>query len=243
MDGANKRYLNTPLGVISFACSGVAGIHYGFLTEFSQVENLEDAYIVRVSPMDFDEPVKIVARNLEDFIRILCFQSSALFLADISTSEERLNRLGQQYPGLITVQKVEYDQAVTQEIFQKEFQLEPIGNLYDYFQKVRNERVQEVILPMEDGIGVARKAPSDDTRHQTYNMVWQQVLDLEKVKHFFETASYESKLGFLRDAQSKALIFDHLQLKNYLKDHLELMGLYDEAVRISYPETMTKGTS
>src|SRR4051812_6794650 len=55
-EGIDSRYLNTPLDLISFARPGVDGIHYGFLTDFGQVKNLETAYIVRVSPMDFDDP-------------------------------------------------------------------------------------------------------------------------------------------------------------------------------------------
>ncbi len=86
-EGLDSRYLNTPLDVISFATPGSDGIHYGFLTDFGQVEDLEKAYIVRVSPMDFDEPVKIIARNIDDFMRILCFSPIVLDLVDISTSE------------------------------------------------------------------------------------------------------------------------------------------------------------
>lgn len=63
------RYLDTPLDLLSFARPGADGIHYGFLTDFGLVEDLEEAYIVRVSPMDFDDPVKIVSRNLRDFLR------------------------------------------------------------------------------------------------------------------------------------------------------------------------------
>lgn len=80
-EGPDSRYLNTPLDVISFARPGVDGIHFGFLTDFGQVEDLENAYIVRVSPMDFDGPVKIVARNIQDFLRIILLIVSCFVMA------------------------------------------------------------------------------------------------------------------------------------------------------------------
>ncbi|WP_066310419.1 hypothetical protein [Bacillus sp. FJAT-29814] len=233
IDGVDKRYLNTPLDVISFAWPAVDGMHYGFLTDFGQVEDLEKALIVRVSPMDFGDPVKIVARNLEDFYRLLCFAPDALFLVDITTTEDRFNRLAQQYPGLITAQPEEDEHTKIREIFQKEFELKPIRNLYDYLQQTKNERDKEIIIQTEDGIGVIQQ--NRDSTHQTFKMALQEILDLNKVKHFFETSSYESKLAFFRDAQSKGLIFDQYDIKDYLKQQLQSLKLHDEAERISYP--------
>jgi hypothetical protein len=55
-------------------------------------------------------------------------------------------------------------------------------------------------------------------------------------QHFFKNSSYEAKLAFFRDAQSKGLIYDNLELKLYLKEQLLLLHLNDEAARIPYPE-------
>ena len=41
--------LNTPLDVIPFSRAEMDGILFGFLTDFSQVINLNHAYIIRVS--------------------------------------------------------------------------------------------------------------------------------------------------------------------------------------------------
>jgi len=46
VETVESRYLNTPLDVIPFARPGVDGIHIGFLTDFGQVPDLLDAYIV-----------------------------------------------------------------------------------------------------------------------------------------------------------------------------------------------------
>lgn len=46
------RYFNTPSDVIAFGHIGVDGIHYGFLTDYGSVKNLEVAPIVCVCPMN-----------------------------------------------------------------------------------------------------------------------------------------------------------------------------------------------
>ena len=152
-EGLDSRYLNTPLDVISFATPGSDGIHYGFLTDFGQVEDLEKAYIVRVSPMDFDEPVKIVARNIDDFMRILCFSPIVLDLVDISTSESDFKK----YPELSTDNYTNVGGNQVGEILRETFQLEPIEFIRDYLQKVKRERENEIVLSSADGIGVVNK--------------------------------------------------------------------------------------
>lgn len=230
----DTRYLNTPLDVIQFAHPGSDGIHYGFLTDFGQVDHLEDAYIVRVSPVDFDEPVKIVARNLRDFMRIICFSPNAMDMFDIQTTEAEFNRYAHEIPSLSEL--ADYDRSEARDIFQKEFQLEPIKNLYDYLQQVKEERNLAAVFPTEDGIGVVQTPQLDDPQPiQPMKLERQQDLDLEQVKQFFESATYHSKLVFLRDSQSKGLIYDNEAVKNFLKQQLKLMNLNDEAERISYP--------
>jgi hypothetical protein len=63
LEKSNFRYFITPPDLITFISTGGDGIHFGFLTDFGQVEDLEEAYIVCVSPTN-DPPLKIVARNL-----------------------------------------------------------------------------------------------------------------------------------------------------------------------------------
>ena len=43
-------YSITPIDVIPFAHTGGDGVHFGFLTDFGRVKNLNDAPIVCVSP-------------------------------------------------------------------------------------------------------------------------------------------------------------------------------------------------
>ena len=58
-------YHITPPYLIPFAHTGGAGIHFGFLTEFSEVQDLYDAPIVCVSPTN-DPPIRYMARNITE---------------------------------------------------------------------------------------------------------------------------------------------------------------------------------
>jgi hypothetical protein len=228
-DELDSRYLNTPLDVISFARPGSDGIHFGFLTNFGQVSDLEEAYIVCVSPMDFDDPVKIVARNLTDFMRILCFWPDALEVVDITTPEKELKNWLKECPPLSTNQKKVSD------VLCEAFQLKPIEFLFDYLQKVKQERNNEITLPTEEGIGMVSSNKNLSKAQDMFQFDPELTLDVEEIERFFRNSSYEAKLVFLRDAISKGLIFDNKKVKLYLKEQLCLLDLIDEAERVSYP--------
>jgi hypothetical protein len=232
LEGLESRYLNTPLDVISFARPGVDGIHYGFLTDFGTVNSLEEAYIVRVSPMDFDDPVKLVARNLNDFLQLLGNTSDAVELLDTTTSKQEYDRLVKEYPEL-TNPDLETD-LPDRKAFIEAFHISKVNDLYGYFQRLKEERQQQTVLPTPDGIGVVYPE-SENGQPETLELERQETLELEKVESFFNHATFEAKLAFLRDAQSKGLIYDHEELKQYLKNQLIKMNLRDEAVRIDYP--------
>lgn len=68
----------SPYDVIPFANIGCDGIHYGFITDFGMVSDLENAFIACISPMDdFDAHIKIVARNIREFVSLVCTMKSA----------------------------------------------------------------------------------------------------------------------------------------------------------------------
>ncbi|WP_192602402.1 hypothetical protein [Bacillus sp. OAE603] len=231
-DEIDTRYLNTPIDVISFARPGSDGVHFGFLTDFGQVSDLESAFIVRVSPMDFDNPVQIVARNIHDFLRLLCYAPSSVELVDITTDKEYFKK----YPDVAASHIIKGNDVKVREILKNQFALEPIDSLYAYLQTVKQVRENEIVLPTEDGIGVISKNITNKEDIQT-----QDLFDLdgdtfspEDVKNFFETSSYEARLVFLRDAQSKGLLYDYEEMKNVLQEQLRLMHLDDDAKRVMY---------
>lgn len=231
-DEIDTRYLNTPLDVISFARTGSDGVHFGFLTDFGQVNDLEDAYIVRVSPMDSDAPVQIVARNLHDFLRLMCFAPGAVEVVDITTSEDFFHN----NPDITAAQKIEGNYAEIREALQQKFLLEPIKSLVGYLLDVKNERENEIVLPTEDGIGVVNKTITNKTKIKKQEQfdLDGETFDPEDVIHFFENSSYEARLVFLRDAQSKGLLYDYEEMQLCLQEQLRKIHLEDEAVRITY---------
>ncbi|TWT06280.1 hypothetical protein FQV26_00250 [Planococcus sp. CPCC 101016] len=234
----DDRYLNTPLDVIPFANPGSDGVHFGFLTDFGQVKDLHDAYIVRVSPMDSDNPVHIVARNIEDFISAICFYPNAMDLLDMrSTHKDVLNFLD-EYPMLQT-ETIQSDQEYdVHRIVYETLHLNPFENFEDYFNLVQQQRNMETILPTIDYIGVAKKSDAAEgtpTNISLLNLENREDITLPEVKSFFETAAYEAKLAFLRDTYSRALVWDHEDIKSFLKEQLRSMKLTAEAERISYP--------
>jgi hypothetical protein len=226
------RYLNTPLDLLSFASTGGDGIHYGFLTDFGLVEDLEEAYIVRVSPMDFDDPIKIVARNLRDFLRMMYCAPASLDLLDINSTEEYCKEMGREDSIIIG----EYQSPQVRMIFMETFQLEPLQDIYSYLTTVKNERSKQTVLRTNDGLGVVNNISSHALTHMTLKLNRNLTLTLNEVYTFFEAASPESKLGLLRDAQSYGLIFDNEEVKEYLREQLLLLGIVDEAERIMFSD-------
>lgn len=67
---ADFRYDATPPDVIVFGHIGVDGIHYGFSTADGLISDLEEAPIVCVCPMDFNQPTRLIAENLRAFLRV-----------------------------------------------------------------------------------------------------------------------------------------------------------------------------
>lgn len=234
LDGLDSRYLNTPLDVISFARPGADGIHFGFLTEFGQVCDLDSAYIVRVSPMDFDNPVKIVARNLNDFMRLIFYYPNAMEILDITQNKSLVEEfLKESREATIITDK----ENKVKGKFNKLFQLEPIESLHIYLQSIKKERENEIVFETEDSIGIVSKNMTckNAIEKQLFNFNGKGILNTDDIKKFFNHSSYEAKLAFLRDAQSKGLIFDNLELKHYLKEQLPFLQLHDEAERVFHP--------
>jgi hypothetical protein len=223
----DERYLNTPIDLIVFARPGSDGIHFGFLTDFGLVENLEEAYIVRVSPMDFDDPVKIVARNLRDFLQLLCSYPASLEVLEMNSTVGDLKR----------AENIAAEDPVSPEvrdIFKNAFDLEPIGDLFLFFKSLKESRAKATVLGTGDGIGIVNRISGAES-HSKLQTSRERDLELKQVQKFFRTATPEAKLGFFRDALSYGLIFDNEEVKQFVKRQLLSMGLIDEATRILYP--------
>src|SRR5690606_25918971 len=78
----------TPYDVITFASTGCDGIHFGLLTDFGTVSDLEDAFVVCISPMDFGSHIKIVARNIREFVGLICTMKDAVTVSNFNHMKE-----------------------------------------------------------------------------------------------------------------------------------------------------------
>lgn len=151
----DERYMNTPLDAIGFAYPGMDGMHFAFLTDFGNVSDLSEAYIVRVSPMEFDCPVRIIARNLKDFVAISVTAVDAFYMIDVTKSQEEIEEHVKEYPP-IPMERLLTDSeyAVERKVIET-LHIEPIVDLVGYYRELKQMREQEVILQTEDSIGVS----------------------------------------------------------------------------------------
>ena len=63
-------YDSTPANAVTFATMGVDGVHYALLSEDGQLSN--GSPVVQVSPMDFDQPVIVLASCFLEYLAVGC---------------------------------------------------------------------------------------------------------------------------------------------------------------------------
>lgn len=173
------------------------------------MKDLSAAYIVRVSPMNFEQPVELIARNLHDFLCMLCF-----------------------HPQLL---ESDTEQSPLSEEIATALKLKPIEASVHYIEQLQQLRMQEVALDTLDGIGIVHTVDDSKEQISLFHFKNREALTIDEVATFFSQATQLAKLGFLRDAQSKGLLWDNEEIKLFLIEQLQLMELHDEAVRMRYP--------
>ncbi|WP_226001123.1 hypothetical protein [Paenibacillus sp. BJ-4] len=224
--GRAPRYMATPPDVIPFAHAGVDGIHYGFLTDFGLEKDLSQAPIVCVSPVDWTG-VWVVARHLQDFLSVVFTENSSL---------KRYYVNGQDYSGHIdqrTAQAADERTQFVRECFRERFSIQPIQDMAVYIDNLRSERKQIEAAPTLNGLGIRRFSTA---KHHSSNkgallsvaepFHWEQ--QGEAVRELFRSGSYEARLAFIRDAQTRHL-FTHSALRAFVAGQLKSMGLSEAA--------------
>ncbi|MBB3113740.1 hypothetical protein FHS18_005853 [Paenibacillus phyllosphaerae] len=234
--GIGYRYESTPIDVIPFAMDNYDDeVHYGFLTDFGTVSNLDEAAIVRVSPYE-DDPVQIVAGNFRAFMQLLAYKPMSVqyWMADMPEDDY----------AYLQEEAAEVEQSLTQKekdvmsIVRERFALEPISDVYAYMQKLGEDREKKIAAATEDGLGVVYSG-TETASVQPLAFDFEEYEDgvhRADLKDFFEEASTLDKLVFFRDGQYYYLWHDNSKAIAYLQEQLKAMGLEDEANRIAYPE-------
>lgn len=226
------HYHVTPLDLIPFGDIGMDGIHYGFLTDFGTVHNLEDAYIVLISPMDFGDPHKIVAKNFREFLNLAWTLKGATNLANV-----RYSRTQKEYVDLIKyLEESEeeaddiylVEQAYVLQRIQETFGLQPINDMYHYIEnEVKLAREQQTVLSTLDGLGVVGETPEDPT-HKKFKLKQDQSFDESELGALLQSSSNESKLALLRDIQFTGDFTYDFSYEEIVVKILEEQGLSEE---------------
>lgn len=210
------------------------GIHFCFLTDFGTIRSLEEAPIIRVSPMDFSCNVRLIARNIKDFFA-LNFFDSGLLLNEFGSEKRYINykRSEEEH------QTTEYDaiwkhqNTLAAKVAKEKFNLPTISNPYQYLQDIRSERLKHVVLRTKDSLGIAISKP--DVTREYLNHPWVEhtipYTDLKQMTSFFRNAEKETKFAFIRDYQFQ-WINDHPESLNLIVSELKKMGLENEAKQL-----------
>lgn len=227
------RYSVTPSDVVVFGNVGVDGIHYGFLTDYGTVTDLETAPIVCVSPMDFDGPIRIVARNLREFLGVNMIDSALLyneFKDEIDYIEAKERWAKEAADSLIELS--ETDRLVQERAAKyllEELRVPIIDNPYRYVQEVTLERQRKITIPTQDGLGVTTPL------HQGEDHVPYPIPDtnLDLLDEYLKTAPVASRLALFRDIQNQYIMEDSPHIREAVIKTMIDMDLIDEAKRLS----------
>ncbi len=227
MDGLSG-YFNTPMDVVAFGTTGMDGIHYGFLTDFGMVTDLEVAPIVLVSPMDFDRPAVVVANNIREFIRIVMIDSSLLYMG--YQNEQDYLKVISEYES--TPEDLENGRIVRERL---EERLHPpvIQDPYTYSEKVRADRKERIIVPTQDELGILNEHPKDAGRQHT-TIVLDEDIGKRELETFLSNATYASKLALFRDyhLNLEQFVYHEAGIGKAIVNEMKSLGLKDEIARI-----------
>ncbi len=229
----NFRYFNTPSDVVVFGNIGVDGIHFGFLTDYSSITDLELAPIVCICPMDFERPTRIVANNLREFLRVN-MTDKELFYNQFE-SEENYSAVKKRWAEEALYQLSENDKLVKEKVtklFLEKLLLPIIDNPYLYVRSIELDRQSKVSIQTQDGLGIT--TPLLPGEKQTLFQIQPHTEpNLELLKKYLYSAPVASRLALFRDIQLNYVLHDHLELHEIVVKAMINMGLTDEARRLS----------
>lgn len=232
----NFRYSNTPSDVVVFGNIGMDGIHYGFLTDFGSVTDLEVAPIVCVSPMDFGCPTRIVAQNLCEFLRVN-LTDGELFYNQFESEETYLEAKNQW---ITEAANSPFQPSETEKLFRKKatnflmenIQMPTINNPYQYVQHVEMERQRNVVIQTQDGLGVTTRLLQGE-KHVLFPIHKDIDPDLILLQEYLYTSPVASRLALFRDIQLNYTLQDNQELYKIVAAAMVSMELIDEAIRLS----------
>jgi len=215
----DHHYSMTPLDVIPFAGTGGNGIHFGFLTDFGNQKDLANAPIVCVSPTN-DPPVKLIARNLKDFLRIVVVVGLAELLAhDYESDNEIASELEEWDEG---EEPEERKELIA--LLKSDFNILPLDSIVEYIQTVRDERNALDILQDHYEIGILYHCPNDTRHEYAYES-----LNLVNLQTYLNQANKCERLLFYRNATYQYMLSSDDELTRHIIQYLIQDNLIREA--------------
>ncbi|MGO4543124.1 hypothetical protein [Paenibacillus sp. 2TAB19] len=186
-DNADYEWESMPLDMVLLGSTSISTCTFGFLTEFSTVDDLSNAAIIQHEALGLDKHSILIARNFIDFLRLLITQKSIF--------------------GLMSDQEAEPDDDLdpTLELIlnriQERFQIEPFESIKAYKQQLVQEREKSVVVQTFNSLGVKRL--TDHITHLKIDLDYNEIDERieESLLTFVKTASIESALAYVRDVQ------------------------------------------
>lgn len=215
MQERDCRYSCTPVDFIPFARSGGDGIHYCFVTDFGTVQDLEHANIAVVSPMDFDDAIWLVAKNMNDFLRIICTDRTVLY-NNPNTSRKIFEKTEEQ-----VAEALADKQSPSIQRLKQFFGLNEIADMAEYIRSVQDDREQAICIQTLDTIGIVPLSGQKmSTAAQPLSIDWN---DERGMDALLKDASPETKLAFIRDAQHQNYIVNEMNERRIQKSCKKLL--------------------
>ncbi|SFB61686.1 hypothetical protein SAMN05216312_1198 [Cohnella sp. OV330] len=133
-----QKYDCTPDDAKVFAFTGVDGDHFAFSTENGTITDLDNAPILFIQPMCFEDSVKAVARNIRDFLSLFLSLKELYILErfDWYTSiEDMLVDIEDHYEESIN-ERAGAIKFLTERL-EEHLQIKAMENVFDYVMSVR----------------------------------------------------------------------------------------------------------
>lgn len=182
----------TPPDLITFFETRGDLVHFGYLTDFGAVKDLEEAFVVCVSPAGYP-PLKVVARNISDFLALVVKTKNAesldYFTLESESFEENEDK-GAHYVAL------ELSANLT---------LPYINDVRGYIRGVQDYRESLLRYRTSDGLGIRRTSLSTTNVTEDYVCDFG-VDDIDRMKEYLSDASYDQKLAFVREANYRFVL-------------------------------------
>lgn len=219
----NHYYSITPIDVIPFAGTGNNGIHFGFLTDFGLIKNLEKAPIVCIAP-SYDPPINIVAKDIRQFLSFVAYCEQSSLLADVYENDKAFEFRKNQYLEWQMEEKYVVKRKKTIELLNKEFGIEKDNKIVSKINTFKKEREKFISTETSDGIGLVLE---NDEKVSDFEYS----KDSKKVKEFLDKSNLNSRLKFYRESTFQYILSDDYdkEIKKLIIEYLEKDGFKRES--------------